>query len=136
MSQCNMLRLFSILVVASVLLAGCTTEAIEKPPLNVSRLNMAFEYQIALEKAITVYQQAIADGVDLTTGPCLSNELHGNPAYPETMWVLDIAHYPREAADDLPANQCVAYREGKAKNFIEFDEQGKLIKFYSPLMKD
>ena len=60
--------------------------------------------------------------------------MHGNPDYPQTMWVLDIAHQPRVDVDDQPENQCSAYREGLAENFVEFSTQGQLIKLYSPLL--
>lgn len=129
-------RIILTLIIIGVVAVGCLAkqEESEKPPLDVSKLNMALEYQIALQKAVEVYQQAVAEGVDLSNGPCLSNDLHGNSDYPETMWVLDIAHYPREDVDNQPENQCSAYREGKAKSFIEFNPQGQLIQFYSPLM--
>ncbi|MBU1131024.1 hypothetical protein KJ840_02730 [Patescibacteria group bacterium] len=128
-------RILILLIIVGVLAAGCANQQeAEKKPLNVSNLNMALEYQIALQKAVEIYQRAVADGVDLSAGPCLANDLHGNPDYSETMWVLDIAHYPREEVDDLPENQCSAYREGRARNFIEFNTEGQLIKFYSPLM--
>jgi hypothetical protein len=58
---------------------------------------------------------------DLSAGPCLSNNL-----IPD--WVADIAHNPRQAVDDLPANQCSAYREGQAHHFVELDLDGNLIR--------
>lgn len=133
-----MSRIFFILIIVLLLVSGCINvseeKQVKKPPLNVSNLNMALEYQIALQKAVEIYQQAVEENKDLSKGPCLSNDLHGNPDYPETMWVLDIAHYPREDVDNQPENQCSAFREGKAKNYIEFDPEGHLIGFYSPLM--
>jgi hypothetical protein len=33
--------------------------------------------------------------------------------------VCDVAHEPREAADNLPANQCASYINGSANRFIE-----------------
>ena len=53
---------------------------------------------------------------------CLSNFLISG-------WVLDIAHNPREAIDDLPQNQCSAYLSGQAKHFVELDLNGDLIRF-------
>lgn len=127
------------LIIILLLVSGCGQQQSqplqpEKPPLDTSKLNMAIESQLAMQKAVKVYQQAIADKVDLTDGPCLSNELFGNKDYPETLWVLDIAHNPREEIDDLPENQCSAFSEGKAENFIELDPDGNLIKLYSPLL--
>ena len=57
---------------------------------------------------------------DLSNGPCLSDALMPN-------WVVDIAHSPRQAVDDLPENQCPSYREGRSKHFVELDPDGNLI---------
>lgn len=129
-----MSRIFLILII-TLTLGGCAVEK-TKPTLDLSKLNWGLEAQIALQEANDVYQKAKAAGQDLTNGPCLSNALHGNADYPETMWVLDIAHYPREEVDDLPANQCSAFRNGKAENFIEFTPEGQLIKIYSPYLEN
>jgi hypothetical protein len=40
----------------------------------------------------------------------------------------DIAHYPRLAIDDDPANQCAAYRDGTTHHFVELDPEGNLIR--------
>jgi hypothetical protein len=45
-------------------------------------------------------------------------------------WVCDIAHWPRESIDNLPENQCSAFREGKAKHFVELDSDCKFIRAY------
>ncbi len=129
----RIIRIIIILTVFSLLCSGCATER-PKSSLDLNKLNWGLEAQIALEKAQEVYQQAKNGGQDLTNGPCLSNALHGNADYPETMWVLDIAHNPREAVDNQPENQCLAFREGKAENFIELDPNGQLIKVYSPYL--
>lgn len=123
-----------ILSLLFFLVVGCTATQVEKPSLDISKLNMGLESALALQKAQDLYQKSVAQEQDLSNGPCLSNELHGNPDYPQTMWVLDIAHEPRIEVDDLPENQCPAYKEGRAENFIEFSPQGQLIKLYSPLL--
>lgn len=74
-----------------------------------------------IAKAKEIYTEKIEQGLDLTNGPCLSDELDGD-------WVLDIAHDPREEVDDLLENECPAYRDGRAKHFIELDEEGKVIR--------
>ena len=102
--------------------------------MDVSKLNMGLEAQIALQEANKIYQQAVEQGIDLSHGPCLSNTLHGNPDYPETMWVFDIAHDPRQPVDNQPKNQCSAFRGRTAHNFIEFTPEGQLIEVYSPLL--
>ena len=52
------------------------------------------------------YAAAKAQGVDMTNGPCLG--------FVAPDWVADVAHDPRQAVDDDPANQCAAYRSGEA----------------------
>lgn len=74
-----------------------------------------------IAKAKDVYARKVEQGLDLTNGPCLNDELDGD-------WVLDIAHDPREAVDDQLENECPAYRDGRAKHFIELDEEGKVIR--------
>lgn len=79
-----------------------------------------FEKSI-IDLAKDVYNEAIQAGVDMTVGPCLSESL-------EIDWVLDVAHLPREPIDDLPENQCAAYRTGQANHFVELDPYGNVIR--------
>lgn len=60
-------------------------------------------------------------GVDMSNGPCLSNELVKD-------WVVDVAHNPREKVDNLAENQCAAFRNGDAHHFIELDINGNFIR--------
>lgn len=76
---------------------------------------------LAVIKAQELWRIAVLSGEDLSSGPCLTNE-----AIPG--WVADIAHNPRQPVDDLPANQCSAYRDGTAKHFVELDAEGQLIR--------
>ena len=123
-----------LLIAMSFVIVGCEVER-PKPPLDLSKINWGMEYSIAFEKAKEIYQQAVDQKLNLSNGPCLSNDLHGNENYPETVWVLDIAHNPRQEVDDLPENQCSAYGDGQAMNFIELDEEGNLIMYYSPYLE-
>ncbi len=66
-------------------------------------------------------------GKDLSNGPCLLNPI---PSAPD--WVCDVAHWPRQEVDNLPENQCSAYREGKATKFVEVTPDCKLIRVYPP----
>lgn len=116
----------TVILSLAILISGCSLITSENP-ITVKQQS---ESDIALINAQTVYHEAKLNGTDLSAGPCLSNHLQGDPARPETVWVLDIAHNPRQAIDDLPANQCSAFREGKAKHFIELDENGQAIKTY------
>lgn len=77
----------------------------------------------AVDKAQAVYRQTAASGRALSEGPCIAEELPGLPD-----WVADIAHDPREPADDDPANQCQRYRNGEAHHFVELNADGTLIK--------
>lgn len=73
---------------------------------------------IALAKQ--AFEQAKAQGVDMTNGPCLGLIRPG--------WVADVAHDPREPVDDDPANQCAEYRSGEADHFVELDPDGNFIR--------
>jgi len=76
---------------------------------------------LAAAKAQELYREALYNGDDFSAGPCLSNDVLDG-------WVADIAHNPRQAIDDLPENQCSAYRDGTASHFVELDLEGNLIK--------
>lgn len=60
---------------------------------------------------------------DLSNGPCLSESLPGL-----SDWAVDIAHDPRQAVDDQPANQCQSYRDGETHHFVELTPDGQLIR--------
>jgi hypothetical protein len=75
----------------------------------------------AIRASKELFEQKKAQGMNMSQGPCLSNEIIKG-------WVVDVAHSPRQAIDDKPENQCQAYREGKAKHFVELDENGNVIK--------
>lgn len=75
----------------------------------------------AVNQAKYLYQMKRSQSEDLSFGPCISNALMPD-------WVADIAHSPRQTIDDLSANQCPAYLEGRARHFVELDLEGNLIK--------
>ena len=79
--------------------------------------------KLAIAKAIELWRVKLLSGEDLSDGPCLSNKI-----IPD--WVADIAHDPRQEIDDLPQNQCSAYREGTAHHFVELDPEGNVIRTY------
>ena len=79
------------------------------------------EIDNAVKKAQEIYKNRAGIGTDLSSGPCLSNDL-----LPD--WVVDIAHNPRQKLDDLPENQCQAFIEGRAKHFVELDLKGEVIR--------
>ncbi len=77
----------------------------------------------AIDAATKVYEEAVADGVDMSNGPCIADELEDVPG-----WSVDVAHDPRQEIDNDPANQCQAYRDGRTTHFVELDENGELIR--------
>lgn len=85
------------------------------------KIKQKADKDLAIAKAKELWRVKFIAGEDLSNGPCLSNEV-----VPD--WVADIAHDPRQAVDDLPENQCSAYREGKAHHFVELDPAGSLIR--------
>lgn len=79
------------------------------------------EVDSAVNQAQLLYRQKKERNEDLSNGPCLSDALMPG-------WVVDIVHNPRLAVDDLPENQCPAYREGMARHFVELDMEGNLVR--------
>src|SRR5437588_5732304 len=61
----------------------------------------------AVKDAYKIYRERRASNMNFFRGPCISNgkEISG--------WVVDVAHRPRQAVDDLPENQCSAYANGR-----------------------
>jgi len=76
---------------------------------------------LAIAKAKELWRAKFLEGEDLSDGPCISNEV-----IPD--WVADIAHEPRETVDELPQNQCTAFRDGTAQHFVELDPNGNVIR--------
>lgn len=72
-----------------------------------------------LAKARARYNEAVAKGRDLSSGPCLGKVADD--------WVLDIAHLPREEVDELTENQCEDYRTGVVDHFVEMSPKGEII---------
>lgn len=79
--------------------------------------------QRAVDEAQVAFRQLQASGQDLSAGPCISESLPGLPD-----WVADVAHDPRQAVDDEPANQCQRFRSGQAHHFVELNVDGQLIR--------
>lgn len=76
--------------------------------------------ELASEECMQLCESEMQKGTDLSTGPCLSNEITKG-------WVCDVAHSPRAAVDNVAGNQCSAF--GKtASHFVEVDEGCKVIK--------
>ncbi len=78
---------------------------------------------IAVKNCVELCQKAKEKGLDLSSGPCLSNNVAPG-------WVCDVAHWPRLPVDNDPQNQCVAFRKGIATHFVEVDENCNVIRVY------
>jgi hypothetical protein len=107
-----MRRLLSPALVGVLLLAGCGGGS---PGQDVR--------DRAVNEAMAAFRQAKVDGTDLSRGPCIAEQLPGLAD-----WVADVAHDPRQAVDDVPANQCRRFRNGQAHHFVELDTSGNLIR--------
>ena len=77
--------------------------------------------EIAIENCKRICENKLSAKEDISNGPCLSNNVTVD-------WVCDVAHSPREEIDNLPENQCSAYRAGEAHHFVELDPNCNLIR--------
>ena len=99
--------LISVLLLA-VFLSGCVGQGGEK--------------EKAKDACVQKCNEALAAGQNLSSGPCLDNKIIEG-------WVCDVAHSPRQAVDNDPANQCQEF--GKTANsFVEVDPSCNFIKAY------
>lgn len=149
------ISIFFFLFVSFVALAGCiqtpqqtvtptqpanaaaanpTASVASAPPQQPNQTAAAGAAADAAEKCVELCataQAALCGGghiggcVAWIAGPCLSDS---QPGVMPAGWVCDVAHSPREATDNEPANQCVEYRDGRAHRFVEVDVECKLIR--------
>lgn len=94
-----MKQLFALILI--LLIAGCTTQ------------------DAWVSECVNLCLDAQSQGMDLSEGPCLSNDYYPN-------YVCDVAHNPRINIDNLPENQCSAYGV-TAYHYVEVDENCNLI---------
>lgn len=98
-----------------LLLTACSFSSGPKPtPVNNDETR-------AVKAAKELYEKEKENIANLEKGPCLAQEI-----IPD--WSADIAHQPRQAVDDDPANQCQAFREGKTHHFLELDPDGNFLR--------
>ena len=95
------MKLEILLLVLLVVVGGCTQQTDSTPVAQDLCIQICKSYN-----------------KDLSNGPCLSDN---NANWTVNDWVCDVAHSPRIAADDLPENQCQAFRNGQAHHFVEVD---------------
>jgi hypothetical protein len=84
-------------------------------------VQQAANLSFAKARAKEFYNSLLAQGEDLSSGPCLTDNL-------TTGWVADLVHNPRQAIDDEFANQCPSYVNGTAKHFVELDLSGNFVR--------
>ncbi|XOU94117.1 MAG: hypothetical protein ACNFW9_04700 [Candidatus Kerfeldbacteria bacterium] len=122
----------SLLVLLTIIVSGCTNAEDEANNNTFTAVEIVTgtaalkikdntDHDLAIIKAKELYRIAFYNGDDFSSGPCLSNAVIPG-------WVADIAHNPRQAIDDQPANQCSAFLDGTAKHFVELDLSGELIR--------
>ena len=106
------------MIVVSILFVGLYFLAYRptKPTAEVSSI---------IQDCIELCQMATQQGVDLSNGPCLSDN---NPHWDHPGWVCDVAHWPRQAVDNDPSNQCQEFRVGRASHFVEVDPKCNYIR--------
>lgn len=109
------------LMALALLLAGCAANTEDAQPQSQAPSEAA-ESLSEESICISACKMAKARG-SIDSGPCLLNPIEEYPG-----WVCDVAHYPRQDIDNLPENQCSAYRERAASNFIELDTRCNIIK--------
>jgi hypothetical protein len=127
------LNVIPYLIVILIFASGCISQPPEE--YNESEINditeeaenntIAFEKDIAITACGNLCKDFLSEGVDLSIGPCLSDN---NADWNVDDWVCDVAHSPRQGIDDLSQNQCQSYSEGQAHHFVEVDENCDLIR--------
>lgn len=101
------------------LLSGCQTVDLFSGQAAIEQKKIA-DKSLAQIKCQELCQNAISLGQDLSQGPCLSNNLMPD-------WVCDVGHIPRQAIDNKPENQCLAFLEKQANHFVEVDGNCTII---------
>lgn len=113
---------FAVIVVVSLaVILSDEHNPITGTPNESYKPGVSKERDRAVNQAYKVFEEKKNLGIDFSDGPCLTNDLLPG-------WVLDIAHSPRASVDNLSQNQCQAFREGRAKHFVELDLNGNVIR--------
>jgi len=102
--------------------------AMEKPVNKNDTINKNTSIsKLAKIKCIELCKSEVNKNVDLSNGPCLSDN---NPEWDIQGWVCDVAHNPREVVDNEPKNQCKTFLEGKATHFVEVTPNCEFIRVH------
>jgi hypothetical protein len=115
-----MKNLFVVIVILFIFLAsGC----IGDEETNSENTILSSDPQ---EACIELCRQQIMNGVDLSLGPCLSENV--NLAWEIDDWACDVAHEPRKDIDNNALNQCQKVRKEEITNFIEVSPNCEFIR--------
>lgn len=119
-------ELLVLTAVALTLFSGCVGQSGEGgTPAGTE----ATAEETAVSKCKELCQSALAEGRDLSNGPCLSDD---NPEWDVSGWVCDVAHKPRQPVDNQRENQCdewwEGYNKGNPPKFVEVSPECGFIK--------
>ncbi|MEM2874109.1 MAG: hypothetical protein QW063_01500 [Candidatus Nanoarchaeia archaeon] len=106
--------LILVLLTIVIFISGCIKQSATETSYSLQAPDML---------CIAACKEALDASVNLENGPCLLDPIPQNPN-----WVCDVAHSPRQAVDNLPENQCSAFRNGTARHFIEVTPSCELIR--------
>jgi len=113
--------IFLMIIFAVVMVITRFTPSTKQDEVKSSSKKITSFEEDLVQQAQQIYAQKKAKNMDFKNGPCLADSL-------ASTWVVDIAHDPRQAIDDLPENQCPSFIAGKTQHFIELDPDGQLIR--------
>ena len=118
-----MKKVLVLLALAIILTSGCITTDSAELRLPIGALPPGGE--AAVTRCLEICKQKLSRRTDLSVGPCLANQV-------DTDWVCDVVHSPRQEVDNLPENQCSAWREaseqGRTMHFVEVDLECNFIR--------
>ncbi len=97
------------------------TQTLTSTDSPVQDFNKETEKNTAVEQAKILFDQKKEEGLDFSSGPCLSEEIIPG-------WSVDIAHDPRSAEDERAENQCAYYINKQTRHLVEMDLSGNFIR--------
>ena len=126
----NFYKTATLLVFSFFILSGCQLfQGVQQVSENVSG-KVQFEQKKLAEKNLAKIKcqelcqiELAAGDKDFLSGPCLAEEI-----IPD--WSCDIAHEPRQEADDEHENQCASFRNGLTHHFVEVDGNCNTLQVY------
>jgi hypothetical protein len=90
---------------------GDISEEVESPASN-------FSQNLAVVECTNICSDALSLGINLTNGPCLSDN---STNWDVSDWACDVVNTPRQNSDNLAQNKCLAFVNGTAHHFVEVD---------------